>query len=250
MWRAGDRSDLELTKPKPCTSLHWRHNGRDSVSNHQPHDCLLNRLFRRRSKKTSKLRVTGLCGGEFPAQMASYAENVSIWWRHHGQNPALAGKPWVMCCECCVKTSIVITLQPLRMCIAQISTSAWDFRNLILPLILCVSVPCDTRDMFSVLDEDDLTNLAMMTSSNANIFRVTGPLCREFTCPGEFPTQRPVTRSFDVFFQLCLNKRLSKQPWGWWFETPSWSLWRQCNVSKAIFSLTLSIVWCLCSQQQ
>ena len=69
--------------------LQWRHNGRDSVSNHQPHDCLINRLFRRRSKKTSKLRVTGLCAwnspgtGEFPAQMASNAENVSIWWRHH-----------------------------------------------------------------------------------------------------------------------------------------------------------------------
>ena len=70
-------------------TLRWRHNGRDSVSNHQSHDCLLNRLFRRRSKKTSKLRVTGLCvgnspgTGEFPAQMASNAENVSIWWRHH-----------------------------------------------------------------------------------------------------------------------------------------------------------------------
>ena len=61
-------------------TLRWRHNERDSVSNHQPQDCLLNRLFRRRSKKTSKLRVTGLCVGnspgtaEFPAQMASYAE--------------------------------------------------------------------------------------------------------------------------------------------------------------------------------
>ena len=70
-------------------SLQWRHNGRDCVSNHQPHDCLLNRLFRRRSKNTSKLRVTGHCSGtspgtgEFPVQMASYAENVSIWWRHH-----------------------------------------------------------------------------------------------------------------------------------------------------------------------
>ena len=69
----------------------------------------------------------------------------------------------------------------------------------------------------------------MMTSSNGNIFRVTGPLCGEFTGPGEFPTQRPVTRSFDVFFDLRLNKRLSKEPWGWWFETPSWSLWRHCN---------------------
>ena len=69
--------------------LHWRHNGSDNVSNNQPHDCFLNRLFRRRSKKTSKLRVTGLCAGnslgtgEFPAQMASNAENVSILWRHH-----------------------------------------------------------------------------------------------------------------------------------------------------------------------
>ena len=73
------------------TSLQWRHYGRNIVSNHQPHDCLLNRLFRRRSKKTSKLRVTGLCAGnspgtgEFPAQIASNAENVFIWWRHHGE---------------------------------------------------------------------------------------------------------------------------------------------------------------------
>ena len=71
-------------------ALRWRHNGRDSVPSHQPHDCLLNRLFRRRSKKASKLRVTGLCAGnspgtgEFPAQMASNAESVCTWWRHHG----------------------------------------------------------------------------------------------------------------------------------------------------------------------
>ena len=47
--------------------------------------------------------------------------------------------------------------------------------------------------------------------------------------PGGFPAQRPVMRSFDVFFDLCLNKRLSKQPWGWWFETLSCPLWRHCN---------------------
>ena len=70
-------------------SWQWRHNGHNGVSNHQPPDCLLNRLFLRRSKKTSKLRVTGLCvgnspaTGEFPAQMASNAENVIIGWRHH-----------------------------------------------------------------------------------------------------------------------------------------------------------------------
>ena len=47
--------------------------------------------------------------------------------------------------------------------------------------------------------------------------------------PGEFPAQRPVTRSFDVFFDLCLNKRLSKQWQGWWFETLSRPLWRHRN---------------------
>ena len=76
----------------------------------------------------------------------------------------------------------------------------------------------------------------MMTSSNGNIFRVTGPLCGEFTGPGEFPAQRSVTRSFDVFFDLRLNKRLSKQPWGWWFETPACSLWRHRNVVDVGFT--------------
>ena len=69
----------------------------------------------------------------------------------------------------------------------------------------------------------------MMTSSNRNIFRVTGPLCGEFTCPRWVPLQRPVTRSFDVFFDLRLNKRLIKQSWCWWFETPSCLLWCHCN---------------------
>ena len=49
---------------------------------------------------------------------------------------------------------------------------------------------------------------------------------------GEFPAQRPETRSFDVFFDLRLNKRLSKQAWGWWFETLSRPLWRQCNAAS------------------
>ena len=50
--------------------------------------------------------------------------------------------------------------------------------------------------------------------------------------PGEFPTQRPVTRSFDVYFDLRPNKRLSKQSWGWWFEALSCPLWRRRNVTK------------------
>ena len=74
-------------------SLQWRHYGCDGVSHYQPHKCLPNRLFRRRSKAISKLLFTGLCEGnlqvkgEFPAQMACNAENASILWRHHVGNP-------------------------------------------------------------------------------------------------------------------------------------------------------------------
>ena len=50
--------------------------------------------------------------------------------------------------------------------------------------------------------------------------------------PGEFPTQRPVTRSFYVYFDLRPNRRLNKQSWGWWFETPSRPLWRHRNVLR------------------
>ena len=76
-------------QPKCYFSLRSRHNKRDGVSNNQPRDCLFSLLIRRRSKKTSKLRVTGLCEGnspvtgEFPAQRASNAENVPIRWYHH-----------------------------------------------------------------------------------------------------------------------------------------------------------------------
>ena len=92
-------------------TLQWRHNGRDGVSNHKPHDCLLNRLFKRRSKKHQssaslafvrrihrwpmnslhkwtllsavRERPLNLITHSLPAQMASNAESVSIWWRHH-----------------------------------------------------------------------------------------------------------------------------------------------------------------------
>ena len=88
-------------------------------------------------------------------------------------------------------------------------------------------------------------NLFMVTSSNGNIFRVTGHLCGEFTGPGEFPTQTPVTRHFDVFFDLCLNKRLSKQSRGWWFETQSYPLWRQYNVWRKVLMCCINIFYYL-----
>ena len=86
----------------------------------------------------------------------------------------------------------------------------------------------------------------MMTSSNGNIFRVTGHV---FFVTGEFPTQRPVTQSFDVFFDLHLNKQFSKQSWGWCFEVPSRPLWhhgnaihiyRSCNTRSLSYQFIIS----------
>ena len=69
----------------------------------------------------------------------------------------------------------------------------------------------------------------MMTSSNGNIFRVTGHLCGEFTGRRWIPHKKASDAERWCFFHLCPNKRLSKQSWGWWFETPSHPLWRHCN---------------------
>ena len=70
----------------------------------------------------------------------------------------------------------------------------------------------------------------MMTSSNGNIFRVTGHLCGEFTGPPVNSPHKGQWRGALMFSLICaLNKRLSKQSWGWWFETLSRSLWRHCT---------------------
>ena len=70
----------------------------------------------------------------------------------------------------------------------------------------------------------------MMTSSNGNFSALLAICAGNSPVPGEFPTQRSVTRSFDVYFDRRPNKWLSKQSWGWWFETLLCSLWRHRNV--------------------
>ena len=92
-----------MTTPPPPITILWRHNGSDSVSNHQPHDCLLSRLFRRISKKTSKLCVTGFFVGNSPGtgdeviMVAIYnvmkLTNQNIWWlRYRPITPTLLRK--------------------------------------------------------------------------------------------------------------------------------------------------------------
>ena len=85
--------------------------------------------------------------------------------------------------------------------------------------------------------------VVMMTSSNGNISALLDICTGNSPVPGEFPAQRPVTRIFGVFFDLCLNKPLSKQSWGWWFETLSCPLWRHCNAGCPLLGL---VPLCLC----
>ena len=109
---------------------------------------------------------------------------------------------------------------------AAVHSRIWDQKK---NIMLCLSRPQE-QSTIVVCYWPISSEFLMMTSSNGNIFRVTGHLCGEFTGPGEFPTQRPVTRSFDVFFDLRSNKRLNKQWRGWWFQTQSCPLWRHRNV--------------------
>ena len=124
-------------------SLHWRHNDHDRVSNHQPHGCLLNRLFRRRSKKTSKLRVTGLCVGNSPGPVNS---------PHKGP-----------------VTRKMFSFDDVIMMMSDIR---YIWRTAV-----------HTAPHESTWERAwwQLHPLTMMTSPDGNIFRVTGSLCGEFT---------------------------------------------------------------------
>ena len=85
----------------------------------------------------------------------------------------------------------------------------------------------------------------MMISSNLKFSASLAIWARNSPVTGEFSSQKPVTWSFDVFFDQRMNKRLSKQSWGWWFETPWLSLWRHCNGNGVSVRATLkiSILW-------
>ena len=96
---------------------------------------------------------------------------------------------------------------------------------------------CADESIYCLRFMDRNTFLSMMTSSYGNISALLAICAGNSPVPGECPAQRPVTRSFDVFFDLRLNKRFSKKSWGWWFETPSCPLCRHRNANH-------SIVWC------
>ena len=167
------------------STLEWRCNGCDGVSNHQPHDCLLNGLFRHRSKKTSKLHFTGFCEGnspgtgEFPAQMASNGE------------------------------------------MFHLMTSSWSTRNDKMQEVYTMKYMqgWSSNPFHWCLSHHISNSMKTWCRHQMETFSALLALCAgNSPVTGEFPAQMPVTRSFEVFFDLRLNKRLSKQSWGWWFE--------------------------------
>ena len=131
-----------------CRALHWRYNDHDDVSNHQPHTCLLNRLFRRRSKETPKLSVAGLCLGNHWDQRIS---------RTKGQ---------------------------LRRKCFHLMTSSWVRGGGCGPGVGGFGGESKPSSLYGPKTKH------MITSSNGNISRVTGPLCGEFTGHRWIPTTK------------------------------------------------------------
>ena len=104
--------------------------------------------------------------------------------------------------------------------------------------------------MFDISLDKEHTMLYTWWRHQMETFSAFLAICAGYSpVPGEFPTQRPVTRSFDVYFDLRPNKRLSKQWWGWRFETQSCSLWRHCNdyedlgtIGIKLFEVTIKVL--------
>ena len=105
-----------------------------------------------------------------------------------------------------------------------------------LPIIQHRCIKCGTLDVGPDIRCTWWRHLMETFSALLDLYAGSSPV----TFNTGIPTQRPVTRSFDVFYDLHLNKRLNKQSWGWWYETPSCSLWRHCNQLFIIRSLPIS----------
>ena len=133
----------------------------------------------------------------------------------------------------------VMYMRPILLICVQVTKT--DVHTFPFPL-LCFSNKSSTHECtinhgiikpFLVVFQQNDTSISLET------FSVLLALCAgNSPVTGEFPSQRPVTRSFDVFFDLRPNEWLNKQSWGWWFETPSGSLWHHCNGIK-IYLITV-----------
>ena len=181
---------------------------------HQPHNCLLNRLFRRRSKKTSKLCVTGLCAGnlpvtgEFPAQMASNAENDSIWWRHQVMSTTYG---------VAVTENITIILVRKIIIMAHFTT---NFSTLIqMWRAVCFAV---VLSLVFTSVQSFAHGTTVQWSCRNDVMTYWHPFVWSLV---DFLHKGQVTRSFGVLFDVRLNKllRLSSRKTSKFHVTGAWT---------------------------
>ena len=207
-------------------SLQWRHNGRDGVSNHQPLDCLFNRLFRCRSRKhqssASLAYVRGIHRwpvnsphkGPVTREMFPIDGAIMfIWYRVVVDN--------------CTVTSHERHIVSNHDHLCYLLNSLFKLTTTKTSKVCCMAF-CD----------GGFPSPSHIASNAESIFMSWRHWwrCNEFInsfITGEFPAKRPMTRNFDVFCDLCLNNRLGKQRCGWWFETP-WDkngcAWKNMNI--------------------
>ena len=210
---------------------------------------------RRRSKKTSKHRVTGLCEGnspvtgEFPAQRPSNAEMFplddvimyrnnlkqsgqifNVWWKPTVNNafnrlwtrnvlwryiPILVND--ILHLDIRSNETCLFRWRFIQICVSELY---WRFENVENGLdVHFQPLDCGGYISWWCHQMEHSSTLLALCEGNP-------------PATGGFPPQRPLTRSLDIFFDLRPNKRWSKQWWGWWFETQSRPLWRYCNVSR------------------
>ena len=186
-----------------CNSLRWRHNERDGVSNHQPHNCLFKRLFRHRWKETSKLCVTGLCAGNSPvtgvflAQRASNAENDSF--DDVITSPIFLYDPYPLAC---IRDSTEVYINKPQ------PQSTAGYRGFVTTAEIASGHP-QTTVVVALWRHDMETSAEFLALWKGNPLVASG-----------FHHKRLVMRCVDFFFIVILHKPLSKQPIWWWFETP------------------------------
>ena len=177
-------------------SLQWCHNGRDGVSNHRRFDCLLNRLFRCRSKETPKLRVTGLCEGnsavtgEFPSQRASNAENVFSWWRHHVAKLSVGH----IGTEKCILVTMIFLF------------AVWFHANLNVvhaTLLCCIPKKGGLVEVEMLVQEDGCNPNGMSMKSHGGHFCIPCPLCGEHK--NDFFPLTPKNYAHGSRFRCCIN---------------------------------------------
>ena len=194
------------------------------------------------------------------------AENVFIWWRHHVRYVSIVFSP--LCCTYASMNWVSIgsgnSLSPpshYLNCLLSIGLLGTTFREIWIGILTFSPKKFDLKiwsaRMAAILSRGRWVNWNR-THHSWVISRVSGEVgnqCPHYwsawrrhqvetfsallaICAGnspvtcKFPSQRTVRRSFGVFFDLRVNKWLSKQSWGWWSETPSRSLWRHCNVNQ------------------